>query len=158
MLSFLAKAQSLSLLRWAVVIAYLLYPLIKKVLKLRSKTMVNRTLKLAGFRLVIEFDTKTTEVPTFLTKSSFNKDLTKVMQTDGNTAQDAEGMSWDGKKLRLNMNGVVHKPIMKEPEVYQVQVIIPTQTPIQERVLIRAQESGHFQIRQMVIISNKKLD
>ena len=61
-------------------------------------------------------DAKTTEVPTFLTKSSFNKDLKRVMQTDGNTSQNAEGMSWDGKTLRLNLDGVIQKPIIKEPE------------------------------------------
>ncbi len=61
-------------------------------------------------------DAKTTEVPAFLTKSSFNKDLKRVMQTDGNTSQNAEGMSWDGKTLHLNLDGVVQKPIIKEPE------------------------------------------
>ncbi|WP_255049559.1 hypothetical protein [Lacihabitans sp. CS3-21] len=65
-------------------------------------------------------DAKTSEVPTFLTKSSFNKDLKRVMQTDGNTSQNGEGMSWDGKTLRLNLDGVVQKPIIKEPEILPI--------------------------------------
>ena len=61
-------------------------------------------------------DAKATEVPEFLKKSSFNTSLKKVMQSDGNTSQNAEGMSWDGKTLRLNLEGVVQKPVIRPTE------------------------------------------
>jgi hypothetical protein len=61
-------------------------------------------------------DAKATEVPEFLKKSSFNTSLKKVMQSDGNTSQNAEGMSWDGKTLHLNLEGVVQKPVIRPTE------------------------------------------
>lgn len=49
-------------------------------------------------------DAKATEVPEFLKKGSFNKALNRVMQSDGNTSQNADGISWDGKNFNMGAN------------------------------------------------------
>jgi len=46
-------------------------------------------------------DANTTEVPSFIKEKSFDSSLKKVLMSDANTSQNAEGMYWNGKSLIL---------------------------------------------------------
>ena len=49
-------------------------------------------------------DAHTTEVPEFIKEPTFNSSLEKVLSSDANKSQNAEGLWWDGKKLQMNTN------------------------------------------------------